>query len=248
MHAIWNIIFYKPLYNALIFFIGVVPWGDVGIALIILTILVRLILFPVSQKSIKSQVRLKAIEPEINKIKESGASKEEQAKRTMEMYKKEKVNPFSGCLFLLIQFPIIIALYYVFYKGLKNFDTADLYSFVHLPEHLNTMFLGLVDLHGKNIIIAILAGVTQFIQMKIVLPKQSPSATPSGTGFKDQMMKTMNLQMKYFMPVFVAFISYTISAAVALYWTTSNIFTIIQEIVVRRKLAKETAGKITTIK
>ncbi len=250
MHAIWNTIFYKPLFNALIFFINIVPWQDVGIALILLTVLVKLILFPLSQKSIKSQVAQKEIEPELRRIKELYPTKEEQAKKTMELYKDKKVNPFSSCLVILIQFPIIIALYYVFFKGLKPpLNTNDLYSFVHLPEHLNTKFLGIIDMNGKNIILALLAGITQFFQMKIVLPKQNKNEvkTTGKAGFSDQMMKSMNLQMKYFLPVFIAFISYTISAAVALYWTTSNIFTIGQEILVRRKIEKNKAKKVEVV-
>src|SRR3989344_4157600 len=120
---IWDALLYKPLINALAFLISNIPGGDVGLAVVILTILVKLILFPLSQKSIESQVAMTTLSPELNKIKMSVASKEEQAKLTFELYKKHKTNPFSGCLLLLIQIPIIFALYYVFYKGI-NFDSG----------------------------------------------------------------------------------------------------------------------------
>jgi len=239
MKSLWNTLLYKPLANALIFLIGIVG-GDVGIALIILTVLVKLALFPLTQKSIKSQVAMREIEPEIKKIKDLKLSREEEAKRTMTLYKDKKVNPFSGCLVLLIQFPIIIALYQVFLKGLKNLSDLSLYSFVHLPEHVNTMFLGLIDMSGKSIVLAVLAGLTQFIQMRIVMPKKIEN-TPGEKGFREQMMQNMQFQMRYFLPVFVAFIAYGISAAVALYWVTSNVVTIIQELVVRRKIKKAKA-------
>jgi len=160
---IWDALLYKPLINALAFLISNIPGGDVGLAVVILTILVKLILFPLSQKSIESQVAMTTLSPELNKIKMSGASKEEQAKLTFELYKKHKTNPFSGCLLLLIQIPIIFALYYVFYKGI-NFDSGLLYSFIEVPEHMNMTFLGVLDIGGKSIFLAILAGISQYLQ------------------------------------------------------------------------------------
>ncbi len=237
--TLWNAVLYKPLYNALIFLVAIIPGGDIGIALIILTIVVKLILFPLTQKSIKSQVAMKQIEPELAKIKAENLSREEQARRTMELYKTKKVNPFSGCLVLLIQFPIIIALYQVFFKGLAVIAPENLYSFVHLPTTLNTMFLGLIDMHAKSIVLAVLAGITQFIQMKIVMPQKPtlPKPTENKT-FSEQMSQSMQFQMRYILPVFITFVAYSISSAVALYWVTSNIVTIIQELFVRRKIAR----------
>src|SRR5450830_788133 len=103
---IWNLFLYKPLINALAFLVSIIPGGDVGIAVIILTILVKLILFPLSQKSIEGQAEINILTPELNKIKASGASKEEQARLTFELYKKHNTNPFSGCLLVLVQLPI----------------------------------------------------------------------------------------------------------------------------------------------
>src|ERR1035437_6565409 len=106
---IWNAVLYHPLLNALAFLVSIIPGGDVGIAVIVLTLLVKVILFPLSQKSIESQAQMNLLVPELNKIKASGASKEEQARLTFELYKQHKTNPFSGCLLLLIQIPIIFA-------------------------------------------------------------------------------------------------------------------------------------------
>src|SRR3989338_6119440 len=156
LSSIWNTVLYQPLLNALAFLVSIVPGGDVGIAVIILTIFVKLILFPLSQKSIESQAEMNILAPELNKIKVSGASKEEQARLTFELYKKHKVNPFSGCLLVLIQIPIIFALYYVFFKGI-NFDSGLLYSFIHVPEQVNMAFIGIADISQKNLILAILA-------------------------------------------------------------------------------------------
>ena len=142
LHYIWDTLLYEPLLNALAFLVSVVPGGDVGIAVILLTILVKVALFPLSQRSIESQAKMNLLTPELNKIKNSGASKEEQARLTFELYKKHKTNPFSGCLLILIQIPIIFALYYVFYKGI-NFENGILYSFIINIKNLNMDFFGM---------------------------------------------------------------------------------------------------------
>ncbi len=238
-HSLWFLIFYQPIYNALFFLISVVPWGDVGIAVILLTVIVKLILFPLAKKSIVSQVKLKSLEADIQKIKESGASKEEQAKKTFELYKINKANPLSGCLIVIIQLPIIFALYKVFLQAF-NLDESSLYSFVHFPDVINSNFLGLIDMHEKSLVLALIAGITQFFQMKLITPPAKKTNTDAGKpSFKDELAKSMNMQMKYFLPVFITIVAYQVSSAAALYWATSNLFTIGQEIIVRRKLKEE---------
>ncbi len=233
LHQIWNIALYKPFVNVLAFLISIIPGGDVGIAIIILTLLVKAALFPLSQRSIESQAKMKILEPELKKIKNSGANKEEQAKLTMELYKAHKTNPFSGCLLVLIQLPIIWALYYVFYKGV-SFDNGILYSFIHSPEPVNNLFLGLVDISKKSLIMAILAGISQFF-VAYFMPQPKPSTEPSTGSFQESFAKSMQMQMKYIFPLLVVFIAWKISAAVAIYWITSNIFAIGQQIYANKK-------------
>lgn len=232
---IWNVVLYQPLLNSLAFLVSVIPGGDVGIAVVILTILVKIALFPLSQKSIESQAQMNILTPELNKIKASGASKEEQARLTFELYKEHKTNPFSGCLLVLIQIPIIFALYYVFLKGI-NFESGLLYSFIHVPEHSNMLFLGLLDISQKSLVLAILAGVSQYLQAHF-MPKPPASAVVNGAApsFSDSFAKSMSMQMKYIFPFIVAFIAYSISGAVALYWITSNLFMVGQQIYVKKK-------------
>jgi YidC/Oxa1 family membrane protein insertase len=229
---IWNTFLYEPLLNALAFLVSVVPGGDVGLAVILLTLLVKIVLFPLSQRSIESQKKMNLLAPEIKKIKDSGASKEEQAKLTFELYKKHKTNPFSGCLLILIQIPIIFALYYVFLKGL-NFESGLLYSFVKAPENVNMLFLGVLDLTQKSLLLAVLAGISQFFQA-YYMPKPAPS-TGDGKSFQESFAKSMHVQMKYVFPFIVAFIAYSVSGAIALYWVTSNIFAVGQQIYSARK-------------
>ena len=229
---IWNTVLYQPLLNALAVLVSIVPGGDVGVAVIVLTIIVKIILFPLSQKSIESQAEMNILTPEINKIKTSGASKEEQAKQTFDLYKKHNTNPFSGCLLVLIQIPVIFALYYVFFKGI-NFQGGLLYSFIPIPSHINMIFLGLLDITQKSLVLAILAGVSQYLQARF-MPKPVASGA-TGTTFADSFSKSMNMQMKYVFPFIIALIAYNISGAVALYWITSNLFMVGQQIYVQRE-------------
>ena len=229
--SLWNLILYRPFVNVLALLVSIIPGGDVGVAIIVLTLLVKAILYPLSQRSIESQAKMTLLAPELEKIKKSNASKEEQAKETFELYKKHKTNPFSGCLLVLIQIPIIFALYYVFYKGIK-FDNGILYSFIHAPAQINMLFLGVLNMGGKSLFLAILAGISQYFQAHF-MPKPAPS---NGTAsFQNSLNKSMQTQMKYIFPLLVAFIAYRVSGAIALYWMTSNLFTIGQQIYANKK-------------
>ncbi len=256
---IFYTIFYGPLYNGLIFLVSVIPGNDVGIAVIVLTIIVKFIILPFTHKSTKAQSKMRSLEPDIKNIKEKHKeNKQEQAKQTMELYKKHGVNPFSGCLTMIIQLPVILALYWVFSKGLKidpvladslkkmpgyinslllNQDMF--YSFVHLPEFIKVNFLGLIDITGKSVIIALIAGISQYFQIKLSMPGGVGISSLKSTGsFKDDIVKSMGFQMRYILPVFVAIFAYSISAAVALYWATSNIFSVVHELIIKRQAEK----------
>jgi YidC/Oxa1 family membrane protein insertase len=232
LSSLWNIVLYKPLVNILAFLISFIPGGDVGVAIILLTLLVKIALYPLSQRAIVSQAKMTLLAPELNKIKAGGASKEEQAKQTFELYKKYKTNPFSGCLLILIQIPIIFALYYVFLRGLK-FDNGLLYSFVHTPVHINMLFLGILDINAKSLILAILAGISQYLQAHF-MPKPPASSGQTGS-FQESFAKSMQVQMKYVFPFLIAFIAYNVSGAIALYWVTSNVFAVGQQIYASKK-------------
>jgi len=242
MSALWNTILYQPIYNILIFIIDHITFGDVGFAIILVTIIVKLALSPLTRKSIRSQVLMKKMEPELKQIKKDFPNKEEQAKKTFELYKKYQTNPFSGCLVVLLQMPVIFALYYVFYKGLA-IDESLIYSFVQIPTILHTNFLGLVEMGDKSIVLALITGITQFIQgylstpvkPKVEIVKEVDEAPQT---FQDQLSGSMQMNVRYVLPIFIAFIAWKISAAVALYWIVSNIFTIVQEWYIRRQLAR----------
>jgi YidC/Oxa1 family membrane protein insertase len=232
----FNTLFYQPLYNALVFLSSIVPGYNIGVAIILLTIIVRLVLFPLYEKSIETQFKMKKIEPELKRIKEKYSDKQEQTKQILELYKINKLNPFSGFVVLLIQIPIILALFWVFRAGFV-FDPKILYSFISAPIAVNTSFFGIL-LTTPNLILAILTGVTQFVQTQIALPK-TPPKNPNETkpaSFQDDLARSMNMQMKYVMPIIIIFIARSLSAAISLYWITSNLFSIGQDLYVKRKL------------
>lgn len=237
MISLWNAIIYKPLYNVLIFLVAILPGHSVGTAIILLTLSVKILLYPLTGKSILAQRKMRELEPELKLIREANKEdKQKQAKLTMELYQKHKVTPLSGCLPILVQIPIIIGLYWVFLKGLKDIDTSILFSFVTAPETLDMHFL-VFDLTQKSIFLALLAGVSQFIQTHLSLGKQPPLPPKSSekASFQEDFQRSMQMQMRYILPAMIGFIAYTTAGAVALYWATSNILSIIQELLIAHK-------------
>ncbi|OHA19019.1 MAG: hypothetical protein A3C08_03655 [Candidatus Taylorbacteria bacterium RIFCSPHIGHO2_02_FULL_47_18] len=238
MLEFFKVVFYQPLYNGLVFLMDVIPGADAGIAVIALTVIVKLVLFPLSKRSIETQFSMRRFQPELDELKKKYASdREGYARATMAFYKEKRINPFSSFFLLLIQLPVIISLYYVFFRGgLPEINEVLRYAFIPSPE-VSMEFLGLIDIAGKSITLAALAGITQFFQVKLALPPPAPG-TRDGS-FQGELMHGMHMQMKYVMPIVAAVVAYTISGAVALYWTTSNLFAIGQEIVVRRRLGAQ---------
>jgi YidC/Oxa1 family membrane protein insertase len=238
MSSLYHAFFFDPLYNALIFLFQVIPWADAGVVVVILTILVRLILYPLSRKAVLTQVRMGEIAPELNAIKEKYKNNaEEQARRTLALYKEKRVNPFSGILVIIIQIPIILALYQIFIK-FPAVDPALLYSFISAPGHINTSFLGLIDVSGKSALIALFAGISTYLQF-LASAKGQPE--PQGDSFGDNLTRSMQKQMKYFFPVVMFFISYQVSGVIGLYFLTTNLFSIAQELFIKRKVKPQIA-------
>ena len=242
---IWHTFFFDPVYNGLVFFIDIVPGGDVGLAIIFTTIVVKVILLPLSLKAARTQFVMREIEPKLNELREKFKDKrEQQARAMMDLYKEAGINPFSSILLLFVQIPIIIALYLAVYRGggvpLPEINSSLLYSFISIPESVTMLFLGIIDVAGRNLPLAVLAGVTQFIHTNLSLPKQKPRDKNAEPNFKEDFARSMQLQMRYVMPLIIFFVAYTISAAIALYFLVSNIVMIAQEYIVRSKGLKPT--------
>ena len=240
----FNSFIYQPLYNALAFLVSVVPGADVGIAIIILTIIIKLILFPLSFSAVKTQVAMKEIDPQLKQLRKDLANnKEELAKKTMALFKDKKVNPFASIFLILIQLPIILGLYFVFRSGGTGvaFDPSVLYSFVTAPMNASFTFLGFINLTGRSIVLALLVAVTQYFASKMMMPK-APESPDGEQSFKNDLAKSMHIQMRYVFPVVIGVIAYVISGAVALYFVVSNLFTIGQELYVK----KHRNGQVTS--
>lgn len=246
LSSFYHLILVKPLWNALIFLTNVLPFHDVGLSIVALTLIVRFIIFPFTHRSVKTQVKMKELEPEIQKIKEKHKAGQEQTKKIMELYRQHGVSPFSGCLLLLIQLPILLALYKLFWGGVQ-FDSAELYSFVKMPEIVRFKFLGLIDVNQKNIFLALLTGLTQFFQMRLSFPpgekKNQIRPKPAAPSFKDDLSRTMRFQSKYILPGIIFLVALRSPAAVAVYWTTMNLFGIVHESLVRGKAKKLFYGR-----
>jgi len=246
---IFNTVVYEPLYNGLVLVMDVLPWSDAGIAVIVFTVIVKLILFPLSRKAVRTQMMMKELEPELTKIKDRNKNdKQKQAQEMMMFYKEKEINPFSSFFLILIQLPIVIALYHIFLSaGLPDINTEFLYWFVPEPTSITTNLFGfeLLTVSGKSWMLALGAAVSGFFQIRYSMPpvKQKKDNQPN---FKEDLVRSMNLQMRYVFPVIIFFIAWSISGAVALYWLTSNLFTIGQEIVVRKEMGKPVSKKTDT--
>ena len=231
MIQIYNVVLFQPLLNLMVYLYDII--GDFGVAIIIVTVIVRLILVPLSVKSIKSQKAMQHLQPKMNEIKNKHKdNKEEQTKALMEFYKENKINPLSSCLPMLIQLPIIFALYRVFSMGLSEESFQYLYSFVKQPEVINPYLLGLVNMTESNVILAVLAGFFQFIQAKMLMPKIKKNQ--QAKGMMGDISGMMSKQMTYFMPVLTVFIAMSLPSGLALYWLATTIFTIGQQYLIMK--------------
>ncbi|MDD2353871.1 MAG: YidC/Oxa1 family membrane protein insertase [Patescibacteria group bacterium] len=226
-------IFYQPVLNLLVFIYNIIPFNDFGVAIILLTVIIKLIFWPLGGKAIKSQKALQDLQPKIDKIKqEYKDDKVASSQKIMELYKDNKINPFSSCLPLLIQLPFLWAVFRIFRSGVEN--NLDLvYPFISRPESINTISFGIVDLGVPNVYLAILAGLAQFWQAKMVSVRKPEIKTP---GAKDEnMMAIMNKQMLFIMPAVTVFIGMSLPGGLTLYWLVITLVTVIQQLLVFKK-------------
>lgn len=242
MIALYNTLLYEPIFNALIFLYHVLPGHDMGIAIIVLTLAIKFLLFAPSLSALKAQKNLQDIQPQIDAIRAKYKdNKEELGKKLMEFYKHNKVNPFASCLPLLIQLPILIALYQAFFQGLQIDATTHLLSSdqvqhlygwlsqVYTTTSIDTSFLGFVNLSAThNVVLAVLAGAAAFFQSKTMQAKRTAIKSP---GAQDENTAAMiNKQMMYFLPLLTVVFGYQFPAGVTLYWLVSTLFSLAQQL------------------
>jgi len=242
--AFFHTVFYNPIYNALVALVALVPGSDVGIAVIILTILIRLLLLPFSLSAARTQRTMKELEPKIKALKETHkGDKEKEALETLALYKEAEVNPFASILMVFIQIPILLALYWVFYyEPFPAINLARLYALTPVPHAISLEFLGIISVTGKSIFLAACAGLTQLLQAHMAL-KGTMKPSQNG-GMQGDFQRIIGLQLKYVFPFLIAAISYTTSGAVALYFIATNLAGSLQEWHVRRTIITDSPHQI----
>jgi YidC/Oxa1 family membrane protein insertase len=245
---LFTILLYQPLMNVLVFLYETIPGKDFGLAVIVTTILIRLALFPLSAKGVRAQRAINEIQPEIKEIQRKyKEDKEKQTKEILAVYKKAKISPFSSFSPILVQLPVLIALYRVFWDVQGTNFSKFLYSFISFPGEINSLFLGidisksgLIESNGSssfllgNMIIIIAAGIAQFFQMKMITNRQKKEKKKKDPS--SEMAENMQKKMIYFFPFFTIFILLRLPSVIGLYWLTSTLFSIIQQHFILKKI------------
>ena len=235
----FNTVLVQPIFNLLAVIYAFV--NDFGLAIVILTIIVRGILWPLVTRQLHSQRALQELQPELKRIKEQAAGdKQLESKLTMELYKEREINPFASFLPLLIQLPIFFALFIVLRDIVKPGEIAHLAyepvkhlgSIANIINHKTafhpTMF-GLIDLTKASPILAAIAGLTQFIQTKQITPKHQEKDSQA------QMMAGMT----YIFPALTFFVGLSLPSALPLYWSTASLMAILQQYLVLQRDVQE---------
>jgi YidC/Oxa1 family membrane protein insertase len=238
MTFLYHAIFYDPLLNILTLFYKSIAFHSLGLAIIFLTVFIRFILFPLFEKSARYQIVMQRLQPKVKEVQEKyKTDKAKQTEALMALYKENKTNPFSGIAFLILQLPILIALYQIFFNILKPNVFDKLYSFISSPGMLNANFLGLINLADKSILMVVLAAVGQYFQVKTALPKHDKS-------YKLSPQEKANRNMAFISPLITLFIFLNLPAAISLYWLTTSMFSVIQQEIIQRKLNDGKVGDI----
>lgn len=217
---LYNSFVYDPLFDLLVFLYQNLAFESLGLAIIFLTVLIRLVLLPFFYKSARSQALMQKLRPKINEIRdEHEDDKEKQAQKLMELYQEHNFNPFSGFLILIIQLPIFFALFRIFRDQALMEST-----FSH------TMFIGL-NLGEASIALTFVAAILQYFQGKLTMSQNKSS----GGGA----MASFGKIMPYAAPFISFIILMNLPSALALYWGTSTLFSVGQQVVINKKLEEE---------
>ena len=233
MSFLFNDFLLKPVFNFLVFLYNTITRTDFGVAIITLTLLIRILFFPLTVKSLTAQKELAKLQPKIKELQEKYKNDKQQlGAATMAMYKEHGVNPLGGCLPLLVQLPVLFALF----KALDNAFNPDslglLYGFITNPGAINQTSFGILDLSAKNRFLAVLAGFLQWLQTRLSQKNQKNEPQAQSSQFAQ-----MNKQMLYFFPIMVIIISWNFPTGLVLYWVATTGFSIIEHAIVNRKMA-----------
>ncbi|PIZ00111.1 hypothetical protein COY62_04375 [bacterium (Candidatus Howlettbacteria) CG_4_10_14_0_8_um_filter_40_9] len=232
-----NTIIVTPFLNILVTLYSLLPGHDFGVAVIVFTIIIRIVLWPLASKALHSQKAMQELQPEVEKLKKRYKDKAELNKALMELYKEKEINPMGSCLPTIVQLPFLFSMFYAFLK-FKNPDfvmlanedgiSALLYPFVKnlsfvkdilsTQSAISTTFLGAINLGKASVVLAVFAAATQFFQTKMMSPAKN----------KDETQKMMG-QMTYLFPVMTFAFGMSLPAALPLYWGVQSLFAIFQQ-------------------
>lgn len=230
MKALWKNFIYKPILGLFVVLLNFIPGGSLGIAIIILTAIVKVLLLPLSLKASKNAILMRKLQPKIDAVKIKYTDRNTQALELMKVYKEAGVHPMSGFVSLLIQIPILIALYQVLGASFAN--TVMPFGLT-TPININSMFIG-IDLMSKSMVLAILTGAAQYFMARITTANQPASTSDD---MQAQLARSMQVQMKYVLPVMMVFLSYATNGALSLYILVSTLLAILQEVLIKRYYA-----------
>lgn len=229
MNTLFTEIFIRPIFNLLIAIYNALPTGDLGIAVILVVIVMRIFLWPLYKKAAQSQIMFAKIQPEIERIqKKFKNDKTEQTKQLLEVYRLHHFNPFSGMLVLFIQVPIILAIYRVFLKGITNNFAPLLYPWVANPGPLNVRFFNVVDLTKPFWPLVVLAALAQFWQAKTLPQPKHEDPHSFQAAFSKQMI--------YLGPILTVAIFASFPSVIPLYWALTSVLTVGQQYLLERHL------------
>ncbi|MDP3697905.1 MAG: YidC/Oxa1 family membrane protein insertase [Candidatus Taylorbacteria bacterium] len=234
MMELYNTILYQPLFNAVIFLYNILPGNDFGLAIIALTLAIRLVFFPLTVKTIRSQRALSRINPRMKEIKDKFKNDNQaQSAAIMKLYKDNNINPLSGCLPLLIQLPILIALYQAFGAGFKPENLELVYDFVGNPGYINPVSFGFLNITSRSIALALITGFFQYLQLSYNQKLMKASGGDAAGGQKE--MQMLNSQMLYFFPIMIIVIGWNLPAGLLIYWLTTTLFSIGEQAYIKRR-------------
>ena len=230
MKAFLKAIIYQPLFNLLIFLVWLMPNHNLGLAVIVLTIIIRLIFLPSGLKQGVSAEKMRLLQPKIKKIQEKYKDdKTAQSQAMMSLYKQAGTSPWGACLPMLVQIVVLILLYRVFQIGFSTSRFDLLYKFIPRPDSINTTFLGINLSKPDPWVLPIATGIIQFFQSKLTMP-------PKQKGGDDNPMMAATGQMMYLFPIMTIFIARNLPAALPIYWMTSSAFMVVQQIYINKVL------------
>lgn len=234
----------KPFLNFLIFVASLLPDHNLGIAIIVLTLLVKIALYFPTQHALKGQKEMQKLQPKLDAIKsEFKNDPQRMQQETMKLWKEHKVNPFQSCLPMLIQFPILIGLFYTIRDGsvLALSEHLIYGAYQNLPWTFNTNFLGLDLLKPDPYVVPALLMIAQFVQLKLSFAlndrkrvKKEQEKKEDGKKKEMSPQKMQQNVMLYGLPIMIGVFAFQFPAAVSLYWGISTLFAIVQQIVVNR--------------